>query len=279
VVQEAISANSKYWDGRELSFTDNTLKTIRKKAYLLDAEMLSSELGLTGEAAISHINSEGVTYEMLVNYPDSYSNMAERAILALKQNASRESRVEAIYMLQKLGFTNIYEENTRNYIVPPKDGETTAPVPEPTQKEQEQPQRKAKLPPRDERPEEFATQKYAAPKKPELYSEQANVELPSESIEISEPTADAVRPYKFSGVQKPNPFGWSKMQGSIGRFGIRPYNSSGYQTQAIQAQSSLRPRVPISLQAKTKPTLPLQKQGGLALNIGKFRVGNRGDKK
>ena len=131
MAQEAISASSKYWDGKSISLTENTKKNILKKAYALDAETMFAQYNLDSDAAVDAAEQNGVTQEQLVQNPNSYTYLGASAIADLENNASKESRVEAIQKITQLGFTNIYESNTKNFITPPEEPAEEKPKPEP----------------------------------------------------------------------------------------------------------------------------------------------------
>lgn len=127
MAQEAIPASSKYWDGKQISITENTQKNIFKKAYLLDAETQLAQYNLDGDAAVDAFRKNGITEEQLLQDPNSYTYIASAALNDLETNANRENRVAAILGLIKLGFTNIYEANTKNFITPPEESGEAAP--------------------------------------------------------------------------------------------------------------------------------------------------------
>lgn len=133
MTQEAISASSRYWDSKPIALTENTKKNIMKKAYMLDAETLFAQYQLAGEDAVTAAKQNNVTEEQLVSNPNSYTFIGASAITDLEANASKESRVDAVVNLTKLGFTNIYEENTRNFILPPDEPEEEKPQEPPKQ--------------------------------------------------------------------------------------------------------------------------------------------------
>lgn len=121
MVNEGISASSRYWDGKKIALTDSSKNYILKKAFRFDAELLFSDYGITGDDAVAFAKQSGVTEEQLLSDPDSYTFMAFRAINELEENASRETREKAVLALTSLGFTNIYESNTKNFILPPEE--------------------------------------------------------------------------------------------------------------------------------------------------------------
>lgn len=137
--QEAVSASSRYWDNKQISLTDNTKKTIQKKAYTLDAESMFAQYNLEGDQAAQALEAQGVPQEQLAENPNSYSYIALSSIDELETNASKEARVSAVLGLVKLGFTNIYESNTRNFITPPTEEETPEPEEPKAPKQEEQP--------------------------------------------------------------------------------------------------------------------------------------------
>ena len=132
--QEAVPATSRYWDNKKIVLTDNTKKTIKDKAYALDGEAMFAQYQLEGKAAAEALAQNGVSQEQLASNPNTYSFIALSSIDELETNASKEARVSAVLGLVKLGFTNIYESNTRNFITPPAEEEA-----EPQQEEQPQP--------------------------------------------------------------------------------------------------------------------------------------------
>lgn len=121
MAQEAIPASSKYWDDKQIALTENTENNIAKKAYTLDAELLFEQYGLEGNDAMDAAKQNGVSPDQLLANQNSYTFLAMSAINDLKTNASRDSRVKAVQDLTRLGFTNIYESNTKNFITPPDE--------------------------------------------------------------------------------------------------------------------------------------------------------------
>lgn len=134
--QKAISASSKYWDDKQISLTEKTKKTIIDKAKMLDAETLFAQYQLEGDDAIKAMEQNGITEEQLLNNPNTYIYLGVSAINDLETNASKSSRVNAIINLTKLGFTNIYEENTKNFITPPEEPAEEKPVEQPEPEEE-----------------------------------------------------------------------------------------------------------------------------------------------
>jgi hypothetical protein len=128
MTQQSISASSKYWDDKQITLTEKTKASIMKKAYTLDAENLFAQYQLEGEDAINAATQNGVTQEQLVANPNSYTFLGMSAITDLEANASKESRVNAIQNLTKLGYTNVYEENSKGFILPPEEPTEEQPV-------------------------------------------------------------------------------------------------------------------------------------------------------
>lgn len=158
--QEAVPATSKYWDNKQITLTENTKKTIRDKAYSLDGEAMFAQYHLEGKEAAKALESNGVSPEQLASNPNTYSFIAYSSIDALEANASKEARVEAIQGLIKLGFTNIYESNTRNFITPPADEEAAPPEPPPAQPPQEEEPRYQYAPKRQQQSYEPPPEQY-----------------------------------------------------------------------------------------------------------------------
>ena len=134
MASEAIPASSKYWDGKKIALTDNTLNNIEKKAFLLDAEALSAQqgygAGLQGDDAVDAAKRAGITKDQLIQTEGTYSNLSAHAIEALQSNSSKDSRVKAVVALTELGYTNIYDDNTKNFMTPPESkDETPEPAP------------------------------------------------------------------------------------------------------------------------------------------------------
>jgi hypothetical protein len=141
--QEAVPASSRFWDGKKIELTENTKKNTMKKAFTLDAEMLFAQYNLEGEDAVNAARQNGVTEEQLVSNPNTYSYLAMSAITDLEANTSKESRSQAVRNLEKIGYTNIFEANTRSFLTPdPVEDESSetpsAPQPEPEQETRSQ---------------------------------------------------------------------------------------------------------------------------------------------
>lgn len=137
MAQEAISASSRFWDDKQIALTENTENNIAKKAYTLDAELLFAQYNLEGNDAVEAAKQNGVSPDQLIANPNSYTFLAMSAVNDLKTNASKDSRVSAVQALTKLGFTNIYEANTKNFITPPEEPAEEKPVQQPEQEEEE----------------------------------------------------------------------------------------------------------------------------------------------
>jgi hypothetical protein len=138
MTQQSISASSKYWDGKPIALTETTQNNMKKKAYMLDAETLFSQYQLEGDDAVNAAKQSNVTEEQLVSNPNSYTFLAISAITDLEANASKDSRVNAVVNLTKLGYTNVYDSNSQNFIDPPDEpveekpeAPVQAPEPEP----------------------------------------------------------------------------------------------------------------------------------------------------
>ena len=135
MAQESIPADSKKWDGKKIVLTDTTKKNMMKKAFVLDAESLLAQQGggignYQGDDAVKAVEAKGVTQEQLIETPQTYSNLAYEAILALEANEGKEPRVAAIRAFQELNYTNIYDSTTQDFLTPPaeKDEPETAPT-------------------------------------------------------------------------------------------------------------------------------------------------------
>lgn len=140
MAQESIPADSKKWDGKKIVLTDTTKKNMMKKAYILDAESLLAQQGggiggYQGEDAVKAVEARGMTQEQLVSTPQTYSNLAYEAILALEANEGKEARVAAIRAFQELNYTNIYDSTTQDFLTPPenKDEPEAAPAEAPAE--------------------------------------------------------------------------------------------------------------------------------------------------
>lgn len=131
MAQESISASSKYWDNKTITLTEDTKRKILKKGYTLDAETLFAQYQLEGEDAVAAAKQNEITEEQLIENPNSYTFLGFSAINDLETNASKESRVNAVINLTKLGYTNVYESNTRNFINPPSEAPEEKPEPQP----------------------------------------------------------------------------------------------------------------------------------------------------
>ena len=136
--QEAISASSKYWDDKKITLTDNTKKNIMKKAFTLDAETAFAQYRLEGQDAVKALEQNGITEEQLVANPNSYSYVGFTAIKDLEDNASKESRVHAIQGLTTLGYTNLFDSTSKNFITPPDEPVEEKPKP-PVEPQEETP--------------------------------------------------------------------------------------------------------------------------------------------
>ena len=119
MAQEAIAAGSNYWNDKKIELTENTKKNIEKKAYMLDAETMFAQYKLEGDDAVNAAKQNNITVEQLVANPQTYSYLAASAIHDLEENTSKESRVNAVKSLEKIGYTNLYENITRNFLTPP----------------------------------------------------------------------------------------------------------------------------------------------------------------
>jgi hypothetical protein len=132
MAQESIPADSKKWDGKKIVLTDTTKKNVMKKAYVLDAESLLSQQGgignYQGDDAVKAVEERGMTQEQLIQTPQTYSNLAYEAILALEANEGKEQRVAAIRAFQELSYTNIYDSTTQDFLTPPANKDEEAKV-------------------------------------------------------------------------------------------------------------------------------------------------------
>lgn len=138
-----MDATDKFWDGKQIRLTDNTKKNIMKKAYLMDSELYVQRSGydLAGEDAVAAMTENGISQDSLIAQDGTYSNMAYQAIMLLEQNQSQEARLQALGGLLKLGYTNIYDDATKEFLIPPKevDDTPTPPAPQaPAPKEKEE---------------------------------------------------------------------------------------------------------------------------------------------
>lgn len=138
MAQEAISASSKYWDDKQIALTENTKKNIMKKAYTLDAETMFAQYQLAGEDAVNAMSQNGITEEQLITNPGTYTYAGASAIHDLEANASKDSRTMAIQNLTKLGYTNLFDANTKNFITPPEEPVEEKPVEQPVVEEPQQ---------------------------------------------------------------------------------------------------------------------------------------------
>jgi hypothetical protein len=133
--KKSISASNNHWNGKKITLTENTKRNIMKKAYLLDAESMT---GMQGGAATATMEAQGILEDRLVETEGTLSNMAFKAIELLEANTDANARVEAIYALQRIGYTNIYESNSDDFITPPDTAprdEEPGPAQEPESKE------------------------------------------------------------------------------------------------------------------------------------------------
>jgi len=160
--QEAISASSKYWDNKQISLTENTKKNIMKKAFMLDAETMFAQYQLAGEDAVNAAKQNNITEEQLVQNPNTYTFIGMSAITDLEANSSKESRVNAVVNLTKLGYTNLFDSGTHNFILPPseepveeeKPKEPAKPEPEPEQESRYQYLRRTRPAPQEQQVQE-----------------------------------------------------------------------------------------------------------------------------
>lgn len=116
-MKKSIPASSSHWDGKQITLTPTTKRNIEKKAFVLDAETMT---GMPEEQALGVLEQQGMTIVRLVETEGTYSNNAQKAIELLEANKSAGGRVQAIQALQQLGYTNIYEANTEDFITPPE---------------------------------------------------------------------------------------------------------------------------------------------------------------
>jgi hypothetical protein len=123
-MKKSIPASSSHWDGKQITLTETTKRNIRKKAITIDAETMT---GLPEDQALPLLIARGITEDKLAETEGSYLNNANKAIELLEANKSAGGRVQAIQTLQQLGYTNIYEANTEDFITPPESAQREEP--------------------------------------------------------------------------------------------------------------------------------------------------------
>ena len=140
MAQESYPADDKYWNGKKLALTDNTKKNMLKKANTLDAEMYVQSHGysLTGDEALQALEESGLDMNQLISQSGTYSNLIYSAIEALERNSSADDRIKAMQAISSIGYTNLFEETTGDFILPPKEaGTLEEPVTQPKKKQPE----------------------------------------------------------------------------------------------------------------------------------------------
>ena len=118
MAQESYPADDKYWNGKKLALTDNTKKNMLKKANTLDAEMYVQSHGysLTGDEALQALEESGLDMNQLISQSGTYSNLIYSAIEALERNSSADDRIKAMQAISSIGYTNLFEETTGDFI-------------------------------------------------------------------------------------------------------------------------------------------------------------------
>ena len=115
-----------------------------KKAFMLDAETMFAQYQLAGEDAVNAAKQNNITEEQLVQNPNTYTFIGMSAITDLEANSSKESRVNAVVNLTKLGYTNLFDSGTHNFILPPSEEPVEEEKPEPPAQPPQEPEQESR---------------------------------------------------------------------------------------------------------------------------------------